>query len=71
MNKLLMLIQRLLSDGRSNDIEKVSPDTVYCKKLLMEYGIAWQHKCLNKGREPHFFAALFFFSFAWLYFASL
>jgi len=40
MNKLLMLIQRLLSDGRSNDIERVSSDTVYCKELLMEYGIA-------------------------------
>jgi len=40
MNKLLMLIQRLLSDGRSNDIERFSSDAAYCKKLLVEYGIA-------------------------------
>jgi len=37
---ILTLIKRLLSDGRSNDIERVSSDAAYCKKLLMEYGIA-------------------------------
>jgi len=39
-NNILALIKRLLLDGRSNNIERVSSDTAYCKKLLVEYGIA-------------------------------
>jgi len=39
-NNILALIKRLLLDGRSNDIERVSSDTAYCRKLLVEYRIA-------------------------------
>jgi len=37
---ILALMQRLFSDGRTEDAMRASSDTRYCNMLLMEYGLA-------------------------------
>jgi len=36
---ILALMQRLFSDGRTEDAMRASSDTRYCNMLLMEYGL--------------------------------
>ena len=38
-NKLAGLITKLISAGRSNDVEKVAIDPIYRHQLMAEFGI--------------------------------
>ena len=37
--QILDLISRLISTGRTNDVERISSDPIYCNKLMAEFGI--------------------------------
>ena len=37
--QILNLINKLISTGRTNDVERISRDPIYCNQLMAEFGI--------------------------------